>query len=102
VEDPPANRPEIFITAYCLNVAEYEARERKLVESKERQIAIGSELEELGEQEDLLKTALKVSKAERKHLRSSILARDLAFLQLGQDLAHAEFEKMQFEDSGDK
>ncbi|KAJ4379424.1 hypothetical protein N0V86_005469 [Didymella sp. IMI 355093] len=102
VEEVPANSSEIFITSYRLNVTEYEARERTLVKNKERQIAIRSELKELEEEEDLLNTALKVSKAERKQLRSSISTRDLHFLQLGQDPANAEFRRMRFDDSGDE
>ncbi|KAJ4335916.1 hypothetical protein N0V87_005772 [Didymella glomerata] len=60
------------------------------------------ELEELEEEEDMLKNALKQSKAERKRLRTSVSARDMAFLQLGQTLAHRDSKRLRFDDSDEE
>lgn len=91
-----------FITSYKLNVTENEARERRIAENQESQTFLRAELEELEEEEEMLQNALKQSKTERKRLRTSVSARDLAFLQLGQDLAHADAKRLRFDDSGEE
>lgn len=101
-EENPTVSPEAFITSYRHIVAGNEAREKKLVKNMERWTAIRSELEELEEEADMLKTAPRQSKAEHKRLRTSLSASDLAFLQLGQDLAHEGSKRMRFEDSGEE
>jgi hypothetical protein len=50
----------------------------------------------------MLKNALKQSKAERKRLRTSVSARDMAFLQLGQTLAHRDSKRLRFDDSDEE
>lgn len=80
--------PEAFIAAYRHNVTESEAGKTKLAENEQRQAVLRSELQSLEEEAGTITAGLRRSKAERKRLRTSLSARDLAFLQAGQDLAH--------------
>jgi len=102
VEETPPISPKEFITSYRLNVTANEARERRLVENRESQTFLRAQLEELEEEEKMSKNALKQSKAERKRLRTSVSARDLVFLQLGQDLAHTDSKRLRLDDSSDE
>ncbi|KAJ4343926.1 hypothetical protein N0V95_006528 [Ascochyta clinopodiicola] len=92
-------RPEDLITSLRQNVAENEARDRRLAENENRRDELEAELEDLKEEAVILKNALQQSKSERRHLRSSLSKRDLAFLQLGQDLMQGGGKRLRLDDS---
>ncbi|KZM20144.1 hypothetical protein ST47_g8728 [Ascochyta rabiei] len=93
--------PEDIVTSLRLNVAENEARDRRLAENENRRVELEAELEDLKEEAVILKNALQQSKYERWNLRSSLSKRDLALLQLGQDLVQGG-KRLLFDDSDEE
>lgn len=100
--DETSISPQVFIASYRQNVTKNEGREARLANNRRRQAVLRSELEDFEQEAEVLATALRESKAERKHLRTSLSARDLAFLQAGQDFAHGGAKRLRFDHSDEE
>lgn len=95
----PSVSPDVFVSTYRENLMQSEARDTNLSANRERQAIITAELEDLKDEEAMLISELCRSRNERKHLRTMLSSRDLAFLQAGQELAHDRVKRLRFDES---